>query len=91
MSIKPDTMSDEVRGELRRRLGRFGLEAWFSDEDEKWIVYRPEKDDPCSLGEPLCWCATAADIFDFVDLFGDIAKTFAGREAERKAKHRGRP
>jgi hypothetical protein len=38
MSAQPDEMSAEVGGALCRRLGRLGLEAWFSDEDEKWLV-----------------------------------------------------
>jgi hypothetical protein len=77
MSAQPEEMSAEVGGALCRRLGRLGLEAWFSDEDEKWLVCMPDKDDPYSLGEQMCWCTTVADIFNFLDLFDDIAKTCA--------------
>jgi hypothetical protein len=95
MSARPEMMSEEVRGEARRRLDRFGLDL-LSAEDGTWGVYKlKEGDDPFSPDwpgvAPLCRGATVADLFSFLDLLDDMAKTLRAFEPERSAKPGGRP
>jgi hypothetical protein len=64
MSDGLETMSEEAFDALSLRMGRLGLDAWWSDEREQWGIYPLEDGD---FGDPLAWCPTIADVVDWLD------------------------